>query len=75
MIADLKFLFHKSGPLKGQPRGYAFVEYAQAEVRSPMRDAHHRITASRALGAPSLNCTIRRFAVVNWTSCLPKRYR
>ncbi|KAI3475497.1 hypothetical protein L1887_63121 [Cichorium endivia] len=30
-IAKLDFLFHKSGPQRGQPRGYAFVEYAHAD--------------------------------------------
>ncbi|KAJ3487280.1 hypothetical protein NLI96_g3637 [Meripilus lineatus] len=30
-ISKLDFLFHKSGPLKGKPRGYAFVEYADAD--------------------------------------------
>jgi len=33
-LSKLDFLFHKNGPLKGKPRGYAFVEYADAEVRS-----------------------------------------
>lgn len=32
-LSKLDFLFHKSGPFKGKPRGYAFVEYADAEVR------------------------------------------
>lgn len=32
-VAKLDFLFHKSGPLKGKPRGYAFVEYSNANVR------------------------------------------
>ena len=32
-IAKLDFLFHKAGPLKGKPRGYAFVEYSNKEVR------------------------------------------
>jgi RNA recognition motif-containing protein len=31
-IAKLDFLFHKAGPRKGKPRGYAFVEYATKEV-------------------------------------------
>ena len=30
-IAKLDLLFHKSGPLKGKPRGYAFVEYVKEE--------------------------------------------
>ncbi len=32
-ISKLDFLFHKTGPHKGKPRGYAFVEYAEKEVR------------------------------------------
>ncbi|TKY89066.1 hypothetical protein EX895_001597 [Sporisorium graminicola] len=30
-IKKLDYLFHKSGPQRGQPRGYAFVEYASPE--------------------------------------------
>jgi len=32
-IAKIDYLFHKTGPQKGKPRGYAFVEYSAAEVR------------------------------------------
>ena len=32
-ISKLDFLFHKSGPHKGKPRGYAFVEYSDENVR------------------------------------------
>lgn len=31
-IAKFDYLFHKAGPKKGRPRGYAFVEYATPEV-------------------------------------------
>jgi RNA recognition motif-containing protein len=31
-IAKFDYLFHKSGPKRGRPRGYAFVEYATPEV-------------------------------------------
>src|SRR2546430_5734266 len=27
------YLFHKSGPKRGQPRGYCFLEYSKKEVR------------------------------------------
>jgi len=30
-IAKMDYLFHKAGPQKGKPRGYAFVEYASKE--------------------------------------------
>lgn len=31
-ISKLDYLFHKTGPQKGKPRGYAFVEYSTKEV-------------------------------------------
>ncbi|OBZ78290.1 putative RNA-binding protein 18 [Grifola frondosa] len=30
-VSKLDFLFHKSGPMKGKPRGYAFVEFASKD--------------------------------------------
>lgn len=31
-VTKLDFLFHKAGPMKGKPRGYAFIEYGTDEV-------------------------------------------
>jgi hypothetical protein len=31
-VTKLDFLFHKTGVLKGKPRGYAFVEYGSQDV-------------------------------------------
>lgn len=31
-ISKMDYLFHKTGPLKGKPRGYAFVEYVNHAV-------------------------------------------
>lgn len=36
-ISKFDYLFHKAGPRKGRPRGYAFVEYATKEVRIVLR--------------------------------------
>lgn len=33
-VTKLDFLFHKAGPMKGKPRGYAFVEYGAKEARA-----------------------------------------
>lgn len=31
-VKQFDFLFHKSGPLEGQPRGYCFVNFNTREV-------------------------------------------
>ena len=31
-ITKLDFMFHKTGVLKGKPRGFAFVEYSNKDV-------------------------------------------
>ena len=32
-LTKLDFMYHKTGVLKGKPRGYAFVEWQNKEVR------------------------------------------
>lgn len=32
-ITKMDFMFHKSGVLKGKPRGYAFIEFSNKDVR------------------------------------------
>jgi hypothetical protein len=43
-LARLDYLFHKTGALRGKPRGYAFVEYATDTVSafSPARNERKR---------------------------------
>jgi len=49
-ISKLDFLFHKSGPSKGKPRGYAFVEYADDEGASKaLANAHNKLFRGRKL--------------------------
>jgi RNA recognition motif-containing protein len=39
-IISVNYLWHKSGPLKGKPKGYAFVEFENlASVDSALRDS------------------------------------
>ncbi|CAE6487887.1 unnamed protein product [Rhizoctonia solani] len=40
-VAKLDFLYHTSGPLKGKPRGYAFVEYATKQEATKALVACH----------------------------------
>lgn len=35
-VTKLDFLFHKTGVLKGKPRGYAFIEYGEQAVSSTL---------------------------------------
>ncbi|CUA71198.1 hypothetical protein RSOLAG22IIIB_04502 [Rhizoctonia solani] len=40
-VAKLDFLYHTSGPLKGKPRGYAFVEFATKQEATKALVACH----------------------------------
>ncbi|KAJ3510491.1 hypothetical protein NMY22_g15970 [Coprinellus aureogranulatus] len=58
-VTKLDFLFHKAGPMKGKPRGYAFIEYgSDDEARKALVMAHdkllrgRRITVTHAQQAP-----------------------
>jgi len=49
-IASLDFLFHKAGPQKGKPRGYAFVEYSNKdEALKAMVTMHDKLVRGRNL--------------------------
>ncbi|TNY23892.1 hypothetical protein DMC30DRAFT_359542 [Rhodotorula diobovata] len=49
-IANLDYLFHKVGPQKGKPRGYAFVEYATAEeAKRAQQTLHDRLFRGRKM--------------------------
>lgn len=37
-IEKFDLLYHRSGPLKGQSRGYAFVSYTSKETAEKVRD-------------------------------------
>jgi len=37
----MDFLFHKTGALRGKPRGYAFVQYASKDVSSSPSSPNH----------------------------------
>ncbi|KAI0338398.1 RNA-binding domain-containing protein, partial [Trametopsis cervina] len=49
-VAKLDFLFHKSGPLRGKPRGYAFVEFAESHVAAKaLASTQDKLLRSRKL--------------------------
>ncbi|PFH51646.1 hypothetical protein AMATHDRAFT_133115, partial [Amanita thiersii Skay4041] len=49
-ITKLDFLFHKTGPLKGKPRGYAFIEYRnQDDALKALTKAHDKLVRGRKL--------------------------
>ncbi|KAF8154688.1 hypothetical protein B0H34DRAFT_630164, partial [Crassisporium funariophilum] len=49
-VTKLDFLFHKTGLLKGKPRGYAFVEYGNKEdALKALTKAHEKPLRGRTL--------------------------
>lgn len=40
-VEKFDLLFHRNGPLSGQPRGYAFVTYEKIESSNLARDKLH----------------------------------
>ncbi|KAI0684654.1 hypothetical protein BC835DRAFT_1292542 [Cytidiella melzeri] len=49
-VSKLDFLFHKSGSLKGKPRGYAFVEYGDPDdARKALAAANDKLLRGRKL--------------------------
>ncbi|KAG8900882.1 hypothetical protein FRB99_005691 [Tulasnella sp. 403] len=49
-ISKLDFLFHKTGPMKGKPRGYAFLEYsAREDASKALVGLHDKLVRGRNL--------------------------
>ncbi|KAH7911747.1 hypothetical protein BJ138DRAFT_1149829 [Hygrophoropsis aurantiaca] len=49
-VSKLDFLFHKAGPNKGKPRGYAFVEYIDpADAVKALESANDKLLRGRKL--------------------------
>ncbi|EPS99485.1 hypothetical protein FOMPIDRAFT_1163924 [Fomitopsis schrenkii] len=49
-VSKLDYLFHKTGPLKGKPRGYAFVEFAHPnDAQRALERAHDKLLRGRKL--------------------------
>ncbi|KAI6044520.1 hypothetical protein EDC04DRAFT_314087 [Pisolithus marmoratus] len=49
-VTKLDFLFHKSGPNKGRPRGYAFVEFEnEADAEKALASANGKLLRGRKL--------------------------
>ncbi|CAG8455395.1 10096_t:CDS:2 [Paraglomus occultum] len=49
-ITHLDYLFHKSGPRRGQPRGYCFLEYSRKEeALKAMTAMHSKVIKGRPL--------------------------
>lgn len=49
-VTKLDFLFHKSGPNKGRPRGYAFIEFEnEADAEKALAGANGKLLRGRKL--------------------------
>ncbi|GAW07824.1 RNA-binding domain-containing protein [Lentinula edodes] len=55
-VTKLDFLFHKSGVLKGKPRGYAFLEYgSHNEAQKALNSANGKLLRGRKLAVTYAN--------------------
>ncbi|XP_069745300.1 probable RNA-binding protein 18 isoform X2 [Narcine bancroftii] len=61
-VKQFDFLFHKSGPLEGQPRGYCFVNFETKEE------------AERAIQCLNGKLALAKKLVVRWAHAQIKRY-
>lgn len=64
-VQQFDFLFHKSGPLEGQPRGYCFVNF------------HTKEEAERAIQCLNGKLALSKKLVVRWAHAqvkIPKSY-
>uniref|UniRef100_UPI00398E8CDB probable RNA-binding protein 18 n=1 Tax=Pristiophorus japonicus TaxID=55135 RepID=UPI00398E8CDB len=61
-VKQFDFLFHKSGPLEGQPRGYCFVNFETKEE------------AERAIQCLNGKLALSKKLVVRWAHAQMKRY-
>ena len=49
-VQQFDFLFHKSGPMEGQPRGYCFVNFqSRGEAERAIRCLHGKLALSKRL--------------------------
>ncbi|XP_028828970.1 putative RNA-binding protein 18 isoform X1 [Denticeps clupeoides] len=61
-VKQFDFLFHKSGPLEGQPRGYCFVNF------------HTKEEAERAIQRLNGKLALSKKLVVRWAHAQVKRF-
>ncbi|XP_071009440.1 probable RNA-binding protein 18 isoform X1 [Oncorhynchus clarkii lewisi] len=61
-VKQFDFLFHKSGPLEGQPRGYCFVNF------------HTKEEAERAIHCLNGKLALSKKLVVRWAHAQVKRF-
>ncbi|XP_068104221.1 probable RNA-binding protein 18 [Hyperolius riggenbachi] len=61
-VKQFDFLFHKSGPLEGQPRGYCFVNFET------------KLEAERAIQCLNGKMALSKKLVVRWAHAQIKRY-
>ncbi len=69
-ITKLDIMYHKTGPLRGKPRGYAFVEYSSKDV-SVVTDYHDRDADGRTRSKLLSNYTIDSCAAASSWSRMP----
>ncbi|XP_038139613.1 probable RNA-binding protein 18 isoform X1 [Cyprinodon tularosa] len=61
-VKQFDFLFHKSGPLEGQPRGYCFVNFStREEAERAIQRLNGKLALSKKLVVRWAHAQVRRF--------------
>ncbi|XP_041825627.1 probable RNA-binding protein 18 isoform X4 [Melanotaenia boesemani] len=61
-VKQFDFLFHKSGPLEGQPRGYCFVNFnTREEAERAIQCLNGKLALSKKLVVRWAHAQVRRF--------------
>uniref|UniRef100_A0A3Q0R2V6 Probable RNA-binding protein 18 n=1 Tax=Amphilophus citrinellus TaxID=61819 RepID=A0A3Q0R2V6_AMPCI len=61
-VKQFDFLFHKSGPLEGQPRGYCFVNFStREEAERAIQCLNGKLALSKKLVVRWAHAQVRRF--------------
>uniref|UniRef100_A0A3B4BM06 Probable RNA-binding protein 18 n=1 Tax=Periophthalmus magnuspinnatus TaxID=409849 RepID=A0A3B4BM06_9GOBI len=71
-VKQFDFLFHKSGPLEGQPRGYCFVNFStREEAERAIQRLNGKLALSKKLVVRWAHAQVRRFETFRNEKSMP----
>ncbi|XP_072311448.1 probable RNA-binding protein 18 isoform X1 [Eucyclogobius newberryi] len=71
-VKQFDFLFHKSGPMEGQPRGYCFVNFStREEAERAIQRLNGKLALSKKLVVRWAHAQVRRFETFRNEKSMP----